>query len=227
HLARAEVRPQGGLASRELVFNLSPVQREAVRKAAADFAAFARDTATTTFSFDDFGTERIKQLKASPDAFFQLAMQVAHQRTKGIIGTPYGSIAVRQYYHGRVEAMRVITPEIVAFVERMQAPDANRAERRAAFQAAVEAHLARARQCQAGEAPEQHLWELLMIHGRRGAALGIEPDDAKAARSSGGTGGLFGLFQKTKKAARPEATPDKQPFTFYQSPGWIITRNDF
>jgi carnitine O-acetyltransferase len=227
HLARAEARPQGGIASRELVFNLSPVQREAVLKAAADFAAFARDTATTTFSFDDFGTERIKQLKVSPDAFFQLAMQVAHQRTKGMIGTTYESIAVRQYYHGRVEAMRVITPEIVAFVERMQAPDANRAERRAAFQAAVEAHLARARQCQAGEAPEQHLWELLMIYGRRGAELGIAPDDAKVARSSSGTGGLFGLFQRTREAAKPAGAPGKQTFTFYQSPGWIITRDDF
>src|SRR5262249_2147964 len=104
HLAGAKAHSQGRVASRELMFDLSPAQQDAVRKAAADFAAFARNTATTTFSFDDFGTERIKQLRVSPDAFFQLAMQVAHQRTNGMIGTTYESIAVRQYYHGRVEA---------------------------------------------------------------------------------------------------------------------------
>ena len=81
-------------------------------RTAADFAALGRATATTTFRFDDFGTERIKQLKVSPDAFLQLGMQVAHQRTKGMIGTTYESIAVRQYYNGRVEAMRVITAEL-------------------------------------------------------------------------------------------------------------------
>jgi carnitine O-acetyltransferase len=227
HLAAVKARPQGGIANRELLFNLSRAQQDAVRKAAADFATFARATATTTFRFDDFGTEHIKHLKVSPDAFFQLGMQVAHQRTKGMIGATYESIAVRQYYHGRVEAMRVITPEIVTFVERMQAHDASRAERRAAFQAAAEAHLARARQCQAGEAPEQHLWELLMIYGRRGAKLGIAADDAKAARSSKGAGGLFGLFQRAKGTANPTGAPDKQPFAFYESPGWIITRDDF
>src|SRR5262249_58693131 len=41
HLAGAKAHSQGRVASRELMFDLSPAQQDAVRKAAADFAAFA------------------------------------------------------------------------------------------------------------------------------------------------------------------------------------------
>ncbi|MGH3620201.1 MAG: choline/carnitine O-acyltransferase, partial [Sciscionella sp.] len=34
-------------------------------------------------------------------------------------------------------------------------------------------HVARAKECQAGQAPEQHLWELQLIQKRRGDALGV------------------------------------------------------
>lgn len=184
----------------ELGFNLSREQRAAVCQAGENFAALARNAASQTFQFDDFGASHIKTLKMSPDAFFQLAMQLAHQRTKGMIGATYESIATRQYRHGRTEAMRVVTPEIVAFVARMMDPAANDAARIAAFRAAASAHVTRARECQAGEAPEQHLWELLMIHGRRGAGLGVPAD-----------------VQESGKA----------PFELYDSPGWLKMRDDF
>ena len=45
--------------------------------------------------------------------------------------------------------------------------------RRAAFRAAAEAHVRRSRECQAGDAPEQHLWELQLIAKRRGEATDL------------------------------------------------------
>ncbi len=64
--------------------------------------------------------------------------------------------------------------EILAFVEAMQDPAVDAAARRAAFRAAAQAHVARARDCQSGRAPEQHLWELQFIARRRGAELGVD-----------------------------------------------------
>src|SRR5947207_10522983 len=64
--------------------------------------------------------------------------------------------------------MRVVTPEVTRFVTVMDDPAADSETRRAAFRAAAEAHVRRARECQAGQAPEQHLWELQMIQNRRG-----------------------------------------------------------
>ena len=51
----------------------------------------------------------------------------------------------------------------------MDDPAADADTRRAAFRAAADEHVARARECQAGQAPEQHLWELQLIQRRRGA----------------------------------------------------------
>ncbi|OLF08228.1 choline/carnitine O-acyltransferase [Actinophytocola xanthii] len=148
-------------------FALDEGLRERVRAAAASFAGFAAATATSTLSFD-FGSDRAKRLGMSPDAFVQMAYQLAHRRAKGITGATYESIATRQYRHGRTEAMRVVTPEVLHFVSIMDDPAADRVARRAAFEAAAAKHVARAKECQAGAAPEQHLWELLLIAGRRG-----------------------------------------------------------
>ncbi|MDN5933484.1 MAG: choline/carnitine O-acyltransferase, partial [Pseudonocardia sp.] len=68
------------------------------------------------------------------------------------------------------EAMRVITPEVVAFVAAMDEPDLD--ARREAFRAAADAHVTRAKQCQAGQAPEQHLWELQLRQQRQGGVSG-------------------------------------------------------
>lgn len=157
----------------ELVeFVLDDELRAAVRAAAESFAAYAADTATAVVSFTDFGADRAKKLGMSPDAFVQMAYQLAHLRAKGHVGATYESIATRQYRHGRTEAMRVVTPEVLDFAAAMDDPAADDAERREVFRAAAEAHVARAKDCRQGRAPEQHLWELQLIQRRRGAELG-------------------------------------------------------
>ncbi len=170
---------RSGAASQGLPF-IEPVEfvlddalRQDIEEAAASFAAYGAATATATVSFDDFGADAVKALNMSPDAFVQMAYQLAHRRAKGVTGATYESIATRQYRHGRTEAMRVVTPEVLRFVEAMEDPEAGTEARRAAFRAAAEAHVRRAKDCQAGRAPEQHLWELQLIQKRRGAELGV------------------------------------------------------
>ncbi|NKY32516.1 choline/carnitine O-acyltransferase [Nocardia speluncae] len=173
HTERSGARGQGLPPVEQVEFRLTDEQRAAVTAAGAAFAQYAADNATTTVSFDEFGTARAKQLGISPDAFAQLSYQLAHRRSKGLTGATYESIATRQYRNGRTEAMRVITPEMIAFVDSMEEPAADTATKLAAARAAAGAHVARAKQCQSGEAPEQHLWELEWIQRRRGAELGV------------------------------------------------------
>lgn len=145
-----------------VAFVLDDAQRADIDAAGKAFADYAADTATSTLSVD-FSAERAKALKCSPDAFAQMAFQLAHVRAKGHVGATYESIATRAFRHGRTEAMRVVTPEILAFTA-ATGPD----ERRRAFRAAADKHVARAKECQAGLAPEQHLWELQLIAARQG-----------------------------------------------------------
>ncbi|SFO66432.1 carnitine O-acetyltransferase [Actinomadura madurae] len=170
---RSGARSQGLPVIEPIEFVLDDVLRRDIQDAAAAFAAYGAATATATVSFDDFGADHAKRLKTSPDAFVQMAYQLAHKRAKGHVGATYESIATRQYRHGRTEAMRVVTPEVLRFTEVMDDPAAGAALRRDAFRAAAGAHVRRAKECQAGQAPEQHLWELQLIQKRRGAELGV------------------------------------------------------
>lgn len=173
HSRQSGAQAQGLPAIETIEFVLDGDLHADVSAAADSFATYAANTAATTLSLKGFGANRAKQLRMSPDAFVQMAYQLAHKRTKGFVGATYESISTRQYRHGRTEAMRVITPEVIRFVTAMDDPHTDVATRRAAFRAAAEKHVTRAKECQAGQAPEQHLWELLLIQQRRGEALGV------------------------------------------------------
>jgi carnitine O-acetyltransferase len=173
HSVQSGARSQGLPGIAPIEFRLDDAMRADIEAAAESFAAYAAQTATCTVSFEDFGTDRAKQLGMSPDGFVQMAYQLAHKRAKGFVGATYESISTRQFRNGRTEAMRVVTPEVVRFVATMDDPDADRAARAAAFRAAAAMHVRRAKECQAGQAPEQHLWELQLIQKRRGAELGV------------------------------------------------------
>lgn len=139
-----------------------------IREAGDAFAQYATEVATQIVSLPNFGTDRVKALGMSPDAFVQLAYQLAHHRSKGFVGSTYEDVGVRHWRHGRTEAMRVVTPESVQFVEAMADPEADATVCREAFRMAAEKHIARVKQCRAGDGPEQYLAELLLIHTRRG-----------------------------------------------------------
>jgi carnitine O-acetyltransferase len=160
-------------AAEPVTFVLDRALRADITAAARSFASYRAATATTIVSFDDFGADQAKRLGVSPDAFVQLAYQLAHQRAKGLVGATYESIATRQYRRGRTEAMRVVTPEIIGFVAVMDDPLTDDVTRRQRLQAAARKHAERAKECQEGRAPEQHLWELQLIQRRRGAELGV------------------------------------------------------
>ncbi|MFE6777366.1 choline/carnitine O-acyltransferase [Streptomyces sp. NPDC057702] len=184
HARRSGARTQGAPTPHPIHFTLDAAQRAQIRSAADSFAAYGAHTATRAVSFDDFGARDAKALRVSPDAFVQLAYQLAHQRAKGRLGTTYESIATRQYRRGRTEAMRVVTPRTLEFVAAMTDPAGDAPTRRAALRSAAEAHVARARECQVGRAPEQHLWELELIQRRRGPDLGV-PEQPALYRSPG------------------------------------------
>ncbi|MGH2847978.1 MAG: choline/carnitine O-acyltransferase [Thermoleophilaceae bacterium] len=171
-LRESRAKPRGVPAFEAIEFEIDAELEADVRAAAASFAAAAADTATMVLSFEDFGQARAKKLGISPDAFTQMAFQLAHKRAKGFVGATYESIATRHFRHGRTEAMRVVTPEVLRFVKAVEDAEADDAARRAAFRAAAEKHVERTERCQAGYAPEQHLWELRLIKRRSGAALG-------------------------------------------------------
>ncbi|MGH1351243.1 MAG: choline/carnitine O-acyltransferase [Methyloligellaceae bacterium] len=175
-MKKSGAEEQGQPAINPVTFNLDDNLKAEVLKARDDFQKLVHSTATSNFVFSEFGATKIKSLKVSPDAFAQLGYQLAHYLTRGKTGATYESIATRTYENGRTEAMRVITPEILSFVESCFNEDASDQDRITAFRAAANKHVERAKQCQAGQAPEQHLWEMLNIYNAEKEQLGITED---------------------------------------------------
>lgn len=163
---------------RAIEFALNDDVRSRIARASEDFAHPSAQTALLHVPLEGLSRNVAKALGYSPDAFFQMMLQIAHARARGRVGATYESIATRAWRNGRTEAMRVVTPESVALVEVMGDPAATDEQRRGAFEAAAKAHVARARACQSGDAPEQHLWELDRIRERRGDQLGITEQPA-------------------------------------------------
>jgi carnitine O-acetyltransferase len=171
HTRQSGAKRQGMPLIEAVAFDLNAELQRDAGLAAAAFAAQAADTATHVLEIEDIGSDRVKELGMSPDAFVQMAFQLAHKRTRGAVGATYESIATREYRNGRTEAMRVVTPEVLRFVTAMDEADAP--TRRKAFRVAAEKHVERVRQCRAGAAPEQHLWELQLLQRRHGEATAI------------------------------------------------------
>uniref|UniRef100_A0A8C2ZIL1 Choline O-acetyltransferase n=1 Tax=Cyclopterus lumpus TaxID=8103 RepID=A0A8C2ZIL1_CYCLU len=68
------------------------------------------------FKFDVYGREYIKKQKTSPDAFIQLALQLAVYKR---LDATYESASIRRFQRGRVDNIRSATLEALAFVTAM------------------------------------------------------------------------------------------------------------
>ncbi|XP_074518581.1 choline O-acetyltransferase b [Halichoeres trimaculatus] len=71
------------------------------------------------FTFDAYGKEFIKKQRMSPDAFIQVALQLAFFKCRGRLVSTYESASIRRFQEGRVDNIRSATPEALAFVKSM------------------------------------------------------------------------------------------------------------
>jgi carnitine O-acetyltransferase len=79
---------------------------------------------TSVLEFNYYGGKNIKSWNFSPDAFVQMAFQLAHYRCCGILAPTYESASTKQFFHGRTETCRPVTNECVHFLKVMLNPQA-------------------------------------------------------------------------------------------------------
>ncbi|XP_056152714.1 choline O-acetyltransferase-like [Lampris incognitus] len=72
------------------------------------------------YKFKGYGKEFIKKQKMSPDAYIQVALQLAFYRCNGRLVSTYESASIRRFQEGRVDNIRSATPEALAFVKSMK-----------------------------------------------------------------------------------------------------------
>ena len=121
-------------------------------------------------SFQGYGSTFMKQSGYSPDAYVQMAIQLATYRLWGEQVGTYEATQVRPYLHGRTETTRSVSIESAAFVKKFGLRPANDEHDRIIlndkidlFQTAVKAHVNYIGYASQAQGVDRHLLGLSML----------------------------------------------------------------
>lgn len=113
--------------------------------------------------FTDYGKGFIKKCEVSPDAYVQLALQLAYYRDSGKLCLTYEASMTRLYREGRTETVRPVTIESAAWVKAMHDPSKTDDDRRALMHHACSVHQRGYQDAMCGKGIDRHLFCLYVI----------------------------------------------------------------
>ncbi|KAI8824167.1 acyltransferase ChoActase/COT/CPT [Fimicolochytrium jonesii] len=127
-------------APRPLPFEVTPSIQSRIEIASAHFDTLIGQHDLRVQAFHDYGKNLIKKFKVSPDAYAQMAIQLAYYKKYGVCRPTYESAQTRKFAFGRTETCRSTSTESVAWVKAMQDPSVPAARKYELAQAALNAH---------------------------------------------------------------------------------------
>uniref|UniRef100_A0A8C2YX77 carnitine O-palmitoyltransferase n=1 Tax=Cyclopterus lumpus TaxID=8103 RepID=A0A8C2YX77_CYCLU len=143
----------------KLNWEIPPECEEQISGSLAVAQALADDVDVHVFAFEEFGKGKIKRCRVSPDAFIQLALQLAYYRDQGRFCLTYEASMTRLFKEGRTETVRSCTNESSAFVRALEGADVCRR----LFQEASEKHQHLYRMAMTGAGIDRHLFCLYVV----------------------------------------------------------------
>jgi carnitine O-acetyltransferase len=119
-------------------------------------------------SFQGYGSNWIESAGFSPDAYVQMAIQLASYRLFGKQVGTYESSQVRAFLHGRTEATRSVSPASHAFVESTGLEPGNdngetRTKKVDLLEKTTESHVDYIRKAAKGQGVDRHFFGLSML----------------------------------------------------------------
>ncbi|XP_072241614.1 carnitine O-palmitoyltransferase 1, liver isoform isoform X2 [Leuresthes tenuis] len=136
--------------------------QETIERSLTVAESLANDVDCHIIPFDDFGKGLIKKCRTSPDAFIQIALQLAHYRDKGKFCLTYEASMTRLFREGRTETVRSCTVESCDFVRAM-IRDETTEERLRLLKVAAEKHQSLYRLAMTGQGVDRHLFCLYVV----------------------------------------------------------------
>lgn len=104
--------------------SLTPQIEKMIETSKGNFREWTRDRHELDVqSFRGYGSDFMKKAGCSPDAYTQMAMQVATSRLFGKQAGTYEATQTRVFRHGRTETTRSVGPSSSAFVKSMLEPN--------------------------------------------------------------------------------------------------------
>ncbi|PNI68964.1 CRAT isoform 9, partial [Pan troglodytes] len=116
-----------------------------------------QDLDITMMVFHHFGKDFPKSEKLSPDAFIQMALQLAYYRIYGQACATYESASLRMFHLGRTDTIRSASMDSLAFVKAMDDSSVTEHQKVELLRKAVQAHRGYTDRAIRGEAFDRHL----------------------------------------------------------------------
>eukprot|EP00277_Geminigera_cryophila_P010309 CAMPEP_0179409452 /NCGR_PEP_ID=MMETSP0799-20121207/2710_1 /TAXON_ID=46947 /ORGANISM="Geminigera cryophila, Strain CCMP2564" /LENGTH=765 /DNA_ID=CAMNT_0021181133 /DNA_START=101 /DNA_END=2395 /DNA_ORIENTATION=+ len=149
---------------KKLTWRLTSELAEGMDRAQIHFDALADRTDLHVMHMRYFGKGFIKKCQMSPDAFVQMALQLAYYRTTGQIHLMVETAHTRQFLHGRTELVRSVSSDSVAFIKAMAHLDTGAADTKLhLLRRACITHVERVTEAMNGHGVDAHLFGLLVM----------------------------------------------------------------
>uniref|UniRef100_UPI00358F85D5 carnitine O-acetyltransferase-like isoform X2 n=1 Tax=Myxine glutinosa TaxID=7769 RepID=UPI00358F85D5 len=142
---------------RPLKFNVSLKLAHCIEVAKQNLDSLVRDVDLEFLPFTAFGKNVPKGMKMSPDAFIQIALQLASYRLHGRVSPTYESGSLRLFHQGRTDTIRSASPSSAAFVKAMDATTVSSEEKVQLMRRAVQAHIDYTNWVSHGQGVDRHL----------------------------------------------------------------------
>lgn len=156
-----------------LIFELDKRLKTSLVNAKKSFSIAIAATQTRIINFSHFGKSSIKKFALSPDAFVQIALQLAEYKLYGRTTSAYEAIMTRGFLQGRIDVLYTVSMESKAFIENIDNASCDRSTKRALLKKATEKHISRASECRQGMGVHTHFLALINRFENEAKHIGI------------------------------------------------------
>ncbi|CAE6408771.1 unnamed protein product [Rhizoctonia solani] len=163
-----------------------------IKQAEGRAKAIVEDSDASQLWFSEYAADWMKKTaKVSPDAYIQLAIQLAWYKQHGSFTATYETASTRLFKHGRTDVIRTYSTDTRNFVKTMTDPGASVDAKLATLQHAVTSHNTYTRDSSTGKGCDRHLFGLRQML-RPGESSPLLEDElfAKSAEWKLSTSGL-------------------------------------
>jgi carnitine O-acetyltransferase len=158
----------------KMEWEISTEVQNSLIKFEKDFTQTKSDFHVKSRTFSEFGSDEIKNMNLSPDAFFHMALQIAQYRTFGVLRSVYEPVSVRVFHEGRTECARATSMEKWNLVKALENGEKDNEILYSLMKKAGAAHSNRIIECRKGFGVERHMFGLEQIYNLHGADLGLK-----------------------------------------------------
>jgi carnitine O-acetyltransferase len=159
---------------KEIEFDLDDALRQTILIATGSFKLHVENTQTRVLNFKQFGKNEIKKFGVSPDAFIQLALQLAEYKLYGKCYSAYEAVMTRNFLDGRLDALHTVSQESMCFIENISDADCNTECKIDSLITAAKKHIDRTKECRLSEGIYAHFLALQYRYKIIGQKIGID-----------------------------------------------------